>query len=447
MSRKKRPADYHDRERARQARGDGGIYQRADGLWCSQVSLGYDAKGKRVRITVYGNTRAEARVKRDQLKRDHADGKVVQPSRLTVKEHFEDWLRTKKPPNTKPGTYNKYAIHVEKDIIPRLGTLQLKKLNYRHINRFYESLDERGLSPRTVYDVASILRMGLNDAVTKGLIADSPAKLATKRPKGRKRARFMTPDEIEAFFAGAQNERLLDAYRLGIETGLRPGELLGLRWTDVDLETRVLHVRESMHEEGGEHYIGELKTPASTRTITLSDEAIDTIRSQRVRQEIERANAKDKWRHENLLFTNLSGGLLRRTHIMQRDFRRVLRRAALVQMAKRCEINPLRVLAMYKEAGERRISAGEEIRLGDEDGRTYVLEQVDLLEGVTLHTFRHTHVAILLAMGIDIQTISERLGHEDASITMQIYSHMMPGRDKEAAAAMDRFAQSRNDRQ
>lgn len=128
---------------------------------------------------------------------------------------------------------------------------------------------------------------------------------------------------------------------------------------------------------------------------------------------------------------------MRRTHLASRHLKPILYRAALMRLARRCDLDFARLLHAYEKCGDGSIREGSRIRLGD--GKVYVVERGDLLEGVTLHTFRHTHVSALLMMGLDIETIAERLGHEDATITLAIYAHMMPGRDREAAKAMDRF--------
>src|SRR5690606_31209607 len=156
-------------------RGEGSVHQRKDGLWEGKVSLGYDAQGKRIRPTVYGRTKREVLEKIRQLQQDAREGLRVQPTKITVREHFEDWLRVKKQ-SVASATYLKYESLVRTHIVPRIGHIRLQDLDYRQIDLLYESLDELGLSRSTVADVAALLRRGLDDAVRKRLIRDNPAR-------------------------------------------------------------------------------------------------------------------------------------------------------------------------------------------------------------------------------------------------------------------------------
>lgn len=143
----------------------------------------------------------------------------------------------------------------------------------------------------------------------KGLIARNPAKLAAKRTSGRKEARFMTPEEIRWLLEGAKGERLEDAFLVLLHTGLRIGELLGLTWDAVDLAKGTLTVRQALHEENGRVYLGDVKTKAARRTITLPNVAVEALRRWRRRQAEERLRAGAAWQNEtNLLFTSRTGG-------------------------------------------------------------------------------------------------------------------------------------------
>jgi integrase len=380
--------------RARRGRGEGSISQRDGGRWEGKVSLGYDAQGKRIRKTVYGKTKAEVQEKLDALKHDALMGKPIDSNRITVAEHFEDWLRVKKT-SVRSSTYLKYESHVLKDIVPVLGHIQLRTLDYRRINAFYEYLDEREppLATRTIYDIAAILRSGLEDAVRKNLIPNNPGKLAAKRSRGDREARFLDQEELTRFLDAARGERLADGLILAVNTGTRPGEWLGLSWDAVDLDRAKLTVRQALHEESGKLFLGEVKTRAGRRTISLGPEATQALRRQRKRQLEEKLAAGGRWGNEwNLVFTDTQGGPLRRTNIAKRDMKRICERAQL--------------------------------------------------DGVTLHTFRHTHASMLIYAGVDIKTVSRRLGHENITITLQTYGHLMPGQDEAAAEAMDQLFRS-----
>lgn len=371
-------------------KGQGSVRFRADkGLWCGQVSLGFDTEGKRIRKTVYGRTEQEALDAMKRLQGDVLAGKPVPNYQLTVGQHFEDWLRAKKS-GVRSGTYLKYEAHVKHDIIPALGRIKLRDLDYRRINIFYGHLEKREppLSTRTIYDISATLRAGLEDAVRKGLIPANPGKLAARLSRGDKEARFLNLEELASFLAAAKGERLEDAFILALNTGLRPGEWLGLCWDAVDLATGKLTVRRALHEEKGKLFLGDAKTKAGRRTISLPKEAVQALRRQSKHQLEEKLASGGTWANTmNLVFTDTEGKSLRRTNLQRRDLHRILKRAGL--------------------------------------------------EDVTLHTFRHTHASLLIAAGVDIKTISRRLGHENINITLQTYGHLMPGQDERAADTMD----------
>jgi len=224
----------------------------------------------------------------------------------------------------------------------------------------------------------------------------------------------MTPDEIRWLLEGAKGERLEDAFLVLLHTGLRIGELLGLTWDAVDLAKGTLTVRQALHEENGRVYLGDVKTKAARRTITLPNVAVEALRRWRRRQAEERLRAGAAWQNEtNLLFTSRTGGPLRRSNVDGRDLARVIRKARQ------------KAAEAYEKAGMSRSEAQA--------------AAAKLLEGVTLHSFRHTHAALLIAQGVDIMTVSRRLGHENIRITLDLYGHLLPGQDEKAAAALDGF--------
>ncbi len=378
--------------RKRRGRGEGSIHFNEDKkLWIGQISLGHDSEGKRIRESVFGKTKKEVQAQLLELQRDALTGPPVRLEKLTLAQHFEDWLRVKKV-NVRESTYTNYATLCKTHIEPVLGAMLLVSLNYRQINAFYEHLDGKGLSKRTVAYVAYLLRTALDDAVKKGLIRQNPSRLAASRTYKTEEARCLTQNETRAFLKAAGGERLEDAFVLALHTGLRPGEWLGLTWDCVDFENKKITVTQSLNEIKGHMKLGDVKTAAGRRTITLSETTVKALRRQDIRQKKMKLKAGQNWNNElNLVFTNSTGGPLRRTTIARRDFKRILRRAGL-------------------------------------EG-----------QGITLHSLRHTHASILIFQGADIKVISHRLGHENIVITLQTYGHLLPGHDERAAAKMDAF--------
>lgn len=384
------------KRKGRARKGTGAAYEVRPGYWRGQVDLGVDGEGKRIRKSVTGRSQEEVQGKMDEFKQDVRNGLPVMTDKVTIGQHFEDWLRSKKP-NVRSATYGKYRRLYENHIKKDLGGIRLVRLDYARINAFYESLDEKGLARSSVADIANVLRMGLEDAVRKSLLAKNPAKLASKRTSGKKEARFLTQQEVVAFLAAASGEYLEDAFILALHTGMRPGELFGLPWDAVDLEEGRLTVRQALHEEDGNLFIGEVKTDASRRSISLSETAVKALNRQRLRQKELRMAAGSSWENaDNLVFTTKRGAYLRRTNIIRRDLARIRERVTKQSKGK---MN---------------------------------------LEGVTLHSFRHTHASLLIFAGEDPKTVQRRLGHENITMTLQTYGHLLPGQDERAADAVDR---------
>jgi len=207
----------------------------------------------------------------------------------------------------------------------------------------------------------------------------------------------------------------------------------------VDLDNGKLTVRQAMHEVRGVMQLGDVKTQASRRTISLSREAVAALRRQRNKQREAQLAAGPDWRNEyGLVFTNRVGHPLIRTNITKRDLRRILNKAAVLNAARRLAVDPAETLELNAPMlPARPLRTTDKVTLPD--GRRVNLEKQDLLEDVGLHTFRHTHASMLIAAGTDILTVSRRLGHENIRITLDLYGHLLPGQDEAAAATMDRL--------
>lgn len=412
--------------RKRRGRDEGSIYQRdSDKLWCANVSLGIDAEGKRIRKTVYGKSKGEVKDKLKELHQDALNGKPMKNEKITVDKHFQDWLRVKKG-EVKPTTHSNYLSIYNTHIKPNFGGLQLKSLTYRRVNALYEKLDEQNLSKRTVGYVATLLRSGLDDAVRKGLIPNNQAKLAATRRQDKKEARFLDQEGVKGFLAACKGERLEHGFTVALHTGLRPGEWLGLPWDAVDLENKRITVKQALNDQGGKVWLDDVKTDAGRRTISLSDIAVEALKRQHIKQMEEKlALQKEGWANpQNLVFTNTNGGLLRRTNVAKRAFQGIL-----FKMAK--EILGEDKLPMVEVGKKKRKKVDKPLAISQAG-----------LDGISLHTLRHTHVSILIFQGVDIKTISKRIGHEDVAFTLQVYGHLLPGQDERAAEQMNLFANS-----
>lgn len=275
-----------------------------------------------------------------------------------------------------------YRTITRAHLLPALGDVPLARLRPSDIEALLMSKRAAGLSASTVRTVYAVLRAALDIAVRDGLIRSNPAA-AVKRPGvERKDACYLTAEDAEALLLAIDGDRLEALFRLMLATGLRRGEALGLHWADVDLDRAALRVRWTLSRTSRGLELGEPKTERSRRTVPLPHPAVDALRAHHKRQAAEQLAAGSLWQPTGLVFTSEIGTAL--------EPRNVLRRFELL--------------------------AG---RAG--------------LAGVRLHTLRHSAASFLLAAGTHTKVVQEHLGHSSYAITADIYSHVAPAQQREAA--------------
>jgi integrase len=297
-------------------------------------------------------------------------------------------------------TVGAYRTLIEVHAIPELGDTPLQSLDPMMLDRLYAKMlrdgrrdGQGGLSPRTTRFTHTVLRKALADAVRKGLLVANPADRAT--PPSTKAARppemkFWTPEELYAFLESIDTgDRLFGMWRVLALTGLRRGEVAGLRWQDVDLhgdeqDPGRIRVAQQYKPDGrGGFVFGAPKSEQGRRTVNLDPETVVVLRDHRQRQLDERSQLGLSDRPQ-LVFTNVDGGPIRPDSGISKRFDRLVRETDLPR--------------------------------------------------IRLHDLRHTHSAHLIASGTDLKAISTRLGHASASFTLDRYGHLLPGRQAEAAA-------------
>ncbi|MFW5677465.1 MAG: tyrosine-type recombinase/integrase [Acetivibrio ethanolgignens] len=228
---------------AKRGQGEGTISKRPDGTWWGRISLGYDENGKRKRKAFYGKTRKEVQEKLTAALAEINNDTYIEPSKMTVGQWMDIWLKEYKFNSIKPSTYDLYNQRVEAYIVPKLGGCKLQDLRNDIVQRFINSLVEKGLSSSVVTGTYMILHGALDQAVENGLLAKNPAS-KIKLPKvEHKKTRVFTPEEQEAFVKAAWKYRNGDMFVLMLATGLRVGEAIALTWDDIDLENRLLKLR------------------------------------------------------------------------------------------------------------------------------------------------------------------------------------------------------------
>lgn len=356
------------------------------------MDIGRSDDGKR-RQKWHGSypTRKAAEAARARLVHEFNQGSYLEPTRVT----FEEWVRDTWLPSlrsrVKPSTWHSYSRNLELHVLPRIGNRRLHQLTAAQLDMTYGELltrgkrtAEGGLSPKTVRYIHTTIHKILADAVDAGLLASNPADRA-KPPKpesaGPKELRFWTPEQLRHFLGSERGSRLEAAWHVAAMTGMRRGEVLGLRWVDLDLEAARLAVRHTIISVAYEIRASTPKTHQA-RVIDLDSGTVDQLQSHRSQQELERAEWGDGYEDSGLVFCRENGTPLHPDTFSQ-SFRRAVARTGLPR--------------------------------------------------IRLHDLRHTHATIALRAGVPIKVISERLGHESPAFTMKQYAHALPGMQAEAA--------------
>jgi integrase len=358
----------------RRGHGEGSIWKRADGRWAASIDLGWE-DGKRKRKFLYGRTRAEVAEKLRKAQHGIDLGQAPIDGRLTTGPFLTAWARDTLPGSVKPSTVSNYQDVLTHYVIPYVGRVPLAKLGPEHVQRMLRALEEQGLSVRTRRIARAVLRRALGQAERWGKVNRNAAALVDC-PRGM---HIGTHDALDAAGAravldAARGERLEALAVLALELGLRRGELLGLRWEDIDLKAGELRVAHTLSYRAGVGLVlDEPKTEAGRRTIPLVGATLPALRRHRRRQLKERLAAGPHWSDCGHVFANELGGPMDPRNVL-RWWYRVTERAGV---------------------GRRR-----------------------------LHAARHTAATLLLEQGVPLEVVSAVLGHASLAITADVYARV-----------------------
>ncbi len=310
----------------RRGPGEGSIFRRKDGRWCAVMTVGCEPGVKQRRLYFYGRTQAEVRKKLTEALSQRDWGIVREPREQTLGEFLNRWMESVVQHNVRPTTYSNYQYVLRH--VSRLGKLKLSKLTPQHIQMLYRELRSTGLG-RTIVVLHAILHKALDQAVKWGLVPRNITD-AVETPKiEKKEFRALTPEEAFRFLRAASEDRLYALYVLAITCGLRLGELLGLRWQDVDVERGTLTVIHQLQTVNGKPVLQPPKTGRSRRTIVLPAVAIKALREHRARQLEERRNMGEVWQDWGLVFGSEIGTPLNESNVRNRSFYPLLQKAGL----------------------------------------------------------------------------------------------------------------------
>ncbi|WP_083731264.1 MULTISPECIES: site-specific integrase [Protofrankia] len=370
----------------RRSHGDGALFQRAsDGLWVGRVDLGW-IDGKRVRKTVYGKTEKECRSKLKEVQKAAELGVNVTAERRTVTVWLGEWMEIKRGDGTRPATLRTYRWLINTHIVPTIGRIQLDKLTPLDVRRLVAAAKAAGLSPVSVRHVHSLIRNALAEAERLDLVPRNVAKAVRAPSVPHKDVRALRPEEARRLIEVLRGDRLEALFACALMLGLRRGEILGLRWTDVDLDGAVLHVRQSLQRVDGSLTFVPAKTVRSHRKLPIPARLVELLRQHRVLQAGERFERGDGWTETGLVFTSSIG-------------------------------TPLEPRNVNRRFDQLREKAG--------------------LPWLRLHDLRHAFASMLFSEGVPARTVMELLGHSTIQLTMNTYTHVMPETQRDAVGRLD----------
>jgi integrase len=365
-----------------------------------QVELPFDPlTGKRQRRTGTFRTKKEAEKEAIVWVAEADSGLAVTPSKLTLADVAARWLDVLRGTNPKPRTVSEYERVIRSHILAHIGTIPVQKVTPVVIDGLYAALRAAGASDDKVHRVHQRLAQIFDYATKRRIIAMNPM-LAIDAPTVRSAPpTILTIPQIQRFLTFAEKDGYDPLWLLIVQTGMRRGEALGLRWQDVDVEKRRLQVRQALEMLDGKPHLTTPKTKAALRTISLFPESVAALKAHRARQNEERLRAGAAWQDNDLVFATPTGGPLNANNVYWNLMD--IQRAANGQ--------------------------AKEGRNGKRWKHKSVVPQddADLLPRFNIHDLRHTHAVHLLHEGWPIPTVSRRLGHANPAITMAIYAHAL----------------------
>ena len=336
---------------------------------------------KKYKTEVVHTGKRDAERRLTELLRQHDTGEYVEPSKESVAEFLEHWFRDYAETHVSPRTLEGYRGNLDRYIIPALGKIRLDKLTARQIESFESDRLRGRLSARTVLHCHRLISQALRWGVRMGILNRNVAE-AVQPPKPKPYpARTLDWDGVQEFLRVSQSSEYYPLFLIALLTGVRRSELLALRWQDLDLRSGTLSVSQSVVSLGtGEMVTGPPKS-GKARMLNLPEEAIGCFEKLREQRD------GTSFKNDGLVFCNRDG-------------------------------TPIRPSAVTKAFSKLAGKAG--------------------IEGIRFHDLRHTHASLLLGEGVHLKVVSERLGHSGIAITADLYSHVMPGIQKEAAMQLDK---------
>lgn len=376
----------------RRANKEGSVYfRKSDKKWVASITL---ENGKRK--VVYASTQQEAIKKRNALIQEQERGKIVTKPSQTVAQYLEYWLDVYKQ-SIRPRSYERYEQIVRLHLVPTIGKTRLDKLLPQQVQSLYAQKQKEGLSANTVLTIHNMLHRALKSAVRWGLVSQNACDNVEVPRKAPYQIHPLTLAQTLILLDTVRGHKHEALFVLAVATGMRRGELAGLKWQDVDLEQGVLHINRSLvrvpTRMGSGYMEAEPKTEKSRRSIPLPGFALEALQAHWQKQQRIKKEAGEFWQEHDYVFCTPLGEHINPGHDMLDEFKSILKRAGL--------------------------------------------------PNVRFHDLRHGAATLLLGMGTHPKIVQEWLGHHDIGTTMDTYSHVLPTMQEGAAKQLNNLFQQR----
>ena len=372
----------------KRANGEGNIRKRKDGRWEGRYTAGHDSEtGKAIYKNVLGKTQAEVKAKLKAAIQEAQTLDLSKTGKYTVGEWMEVWFEDYAKLKVRPSSHQTYRGYIDNHIRPNIGDIPLEKLTSLDLQKLYKKLltkgrverleargQPKGLSAKTVRNIHQILSSALKLAQEQRIILTNPAEGCALPKVEHREMKTLPVEQLQSFLREARESGVFELYYLELATGLRRGELLGLKWEDIDLDRGDLRVKRQVSRINGEVVEAPLKTKNAYRTLPLAEDTIDVLKEQREKV------GSSPW-----VFPSPNGGPISPDSVLHM-LHRVLKRAGLPR--------------------------------------------------VRFHDLRHTFATLALQNGVDIKTVSGMLGHFSAGFTLDTYAHVTGAAQRQAAGKM-----------
>jgi integrase len=370
----------------RRPAGDGLVRQRTDGRWEGAIDHGY-RDGRRFRQHVYAKTQAELLEKMAAARRQKREGAMPAVGGMrTLARFLREWLANTKP-TLRIRSYERYAGVVANHLAPPpFGSTKIDRLTPQHVQSLLDAKRAAGLAPRSIAAIRMILGRALGQAVRWQMLTRNVASLVQAPKAPHAEMKVWAPEQVRVFLSACEGEPLEALYWLALSTGMRRGELLGLKWDDIAFDTGRLSVQRSIGRAKGGLVIDAPKTARGRRQVKLIGPAIAALRAHKARQAEIRLREGPEWRDGGFVFTTSIGTVIDPRNLDD-DYRRMVARAGL----------PM----------------------------------------IRFHDLRHSAATTALLQNIHPKIVAEMLGHSRVSVTLDLYSHVLPDMQDEAAMKIE----------